>query len=131
MIQEGTILTICDNTGIMWVKCIKVLGPYKKKLACIGDMIIVSVQRVNPRILKRKKLHRRKRFYVGTVHRCLVVRSQSNFKRTTSVHIKFNENSAILVNKSAVPMSKRVHGPILRELCMRLPPLGCIAQLII
>ena len=119
MIQVNSILSVCDSTGVMLVKCIKVLGPYKKKIAYMGDLVIVSVQRVNPRRLKRLKLFRRKRFFVGTLHRALVVRSKCNFLRANNIYIRFNENSAVLVNKKVVPVSSRVYGPILKELCMR------------
>lgn len=131
MIQEGTILNVCDKTGIMLVKCIKVMGPYKKKIAYIGDLVIVSVQRVNPRKLKRLKMFRRKRYFVGTLHRALVVRAKCNYLRTNSVFIKFNENSVIIVNKKVVPLSKRIYGPILKELCMKWPPIGCASQILI
>lgn len=131
MIQEGTILNVCDKTGVMLVKCIKVLGPYKKRIAFIGDLILVSVQRINPRKLVRIKLFRRKRYFVGTMHRALVVRGKCNYWRMNTVYIKFNENSVVLVNKKVVPVSKRVYGPILKELCMRWPTLGCVSRLMI
>jgi ribosomal protein L14 len=49
----------------------------------------------------------------------------------SSVFLKFNENSVVLVNKRAVPVSNRVYGPVLRELCMRLPSLGCVTRFMI
>ena len=44
MIQQETILQIADNSGAKTVKCIKVLGGYKKKYAKLGDIIVVSIQ---------------------------------------------------------------------------------------
>lgn len=33
--------------------------------------------------------------------------------------------------KKSIPISNRVYGPILRELCMSLPSLGCISRFMI
>lgn len=51
--------------------------------------------------------------------------------RLAGIFVRFNENSVVLVNKRIVPISNRVSGPILRELCMRFPSLGCITRLLI
>lgn len=42
-----------------------------------------------------------------------------NFIRLSGLFIKFNENTVVLVNKRTVPVSNRVYGPVLRELCMK------------
>jgi large subunit ribosomal protein L14 len=131
MIQVGTILKVCDKTGVMLVQCIKVLGDAKKKIAFLGDVILVSVQRINPKKFEDVKLFKRKRFFLGTMHRALIVRAKVNFSRLPGIFIKFNENSVVLVNKRTVPISNRVYGPILRELCMRWPSLGCVTRMMI
>jgi large subunit ribosomal protein L14 len=131
MIQVGTILKVCDKTGVVLVQCIKVLGNSKKRIAQIGDVVIVSVQHINPRKFKKVKLFRRKKFFKGTLHRGLIVRSKVNFCRMPGVFIKFDENSVVLVNKRKIPVSNRVYGPILRELCMIFPSLGCITRFMI
>lgn len=128
MIQVGSILKVCDKTGVSLVKCIKVLGSSKKKIANIGDVILVSIKHINPKKFVKMKLFKRKRFFKGTIHRGLIVRSKTNYKRSNNVFVKFNENSVVLVNKKTVPISNRVYGPILLELCRRLPSLGCITR---
>jgi len=128
MIQVGSILKVCDKTGVSLVKCIKVLGPSKKKIANIGDVILVAIKHINPKKFVKMKLFKRKRFFKGTIHRGLIVRSKKNYKRSNNVFIKFNENSVVLVNKKTVPISNRVYGPILLELCRKLPSLGCITR---
>lgn len=128
MVQVGTILKVCDKTGVSLVKCIKVLGPIKKRIAFIGDVILVSVRHINPKKFVDMKLFKRKRFLKGTIHRALVVRSKKNYKRANNVFIKFNENAVILVNRKKVPISNRSYGPILIELCRRIPSLGCISR---
>lgn len=131
MIQVGTILKVCDKTGVSTVQCIKVLGPYKKRIAYIGDVIIVSVIHINSKKFQNMKLFKRKRFLKGTLHRGLIVRTLCNFKRTSQIFLRFNENSVVLVNKKVVPISNRVYGPILIELCRKLPSLGCITRFMI
>lgn len=131
MIQPGTILKVCDKTGVVLVQCIKVLGDSKKRIALFGDVVLVSVQRINPKKFKKVKLFKRKRFFTGTIHRGLIVRSKVNWLRFPGLFIKFNENAVVLVNKRTVPISNRVYGPILRELCMRWPSLGCVTRLMI
>jgi len=131
MIQVGTVLKVCDKTGVVLVKCIKVFGDHRHKLALLGDLVLVSVLRINPKKFHNIKLFRRKKFFKGTLHRALVVRTKVNFMRMPGIFIRFNENTVVLVNKKTVPISNRVYGPILRELCMRFPSLGCITRLLI
>ncbi len=131
MIQVGSILKVSDKTGVSLVKCIKVYGPMKKKIAYIGEVILVSVKHINPKKFKKMKLFKKKRYMKGTLHRALIIRSKKNFKRSNNVYIKFNENCVVLVNKRTVPISNRVYGPILTELCRKWPSLGCIARYMI
>jgi len=119
MIQVGSIVKVCDKTGVSLAKCVKVFGPLKKRIANIGDVILVSVKQINPKKFKNMKLFKRKRFLKGTLHRGLVVRSRVYYKRSNNVFLRFNENSIVLVNKRTVPISNRVYGPILIELCRR------------
>jgi large subunit ribosomal protein L14 len=128
MVQVGSILRVSDKTGVILVQCIKVLGNARKRIAFLGDVILVTVQRLNPTRFKNVKLFRRKKFFKGTLHRGLIIRSCINFMRLPGLFIRFNENSVVLVNKKIVPISNRVYGPVLRELCMRLPSLGCITR---
>jgi large subunit ribosomal protein L14 len=131
MIQMSTLLKVVDKTGITSVKCIKVLSTIKSRIAFIGDIVIVSVYRLNPKKFKDVKLFKKKKFLKGTLHRGLIIRTCVNFKRMSSIFIKFDENSVILVNKRVVPISNRVYGPVLREICMRFPSVGCVSRYMI
>ena len=131
MIQVSTLLKVVDKTGITSVKCIKVLSTIKSRIAFVGDIVIVSVYRLNPKKFKDVKLFKKKKFLKGTLHRGLIIRSCVNFKRMSSIFIKFNENSVVLVNKRVVPISNRIYGPVLREICMRLPSVGCVTRFMI
>jgi ribosomal protein L14 len=77
------------------------------------------------------KVRWRKRFAMGTMHRALVIRAKVNFCRLPGIYIKFNENAVVLVNKKVVPVSNRVYGPILKELCIKWPSLGCVSRVVI
>ena len=46
MIQQQTLLNVSDNSGAKTVKCIKVLGGFKRKIAYLGDVIIVTVSKL-------------------------------------------------------------------------------------
>jgi len=52
------------------------------------------------------------------MHRALLLRSKINFLRFPGIFVKFFENSCALVNKRIVPISSKIYGPVLKELCM-------------
>jgi large subunit ribosomal protein L14 len=60
-----------------------------------------------------------KRYLKGTIHRGLVIRSRMNFQRISGIYLKFDENAVVLITKNVVPVTNRVYGPVLREMCMR------------
>jgi len=72
-----------------------------------------------------------KRYLKGTIHRGLVIRSRMNFQRISGIFLKFDENTVILITKNVVPVTNRVYGPVLREMCMRWPSLGCVTSCMI
>jgi ribosomal protein L14 len=65
MIQVGTVLRVSDKTGVVLVRCIKVLGTVKSRIAYIGDPILVTVVHLNPRKFLKVKLFKRKSFLKG------------------------------------------------------------------
>ena len=66
MIQMQTKLNVADNSGAQEVQCIKVLGGSKRKIAQLGDVIVVSVKSAAPRGKVAK----------GTVQRAVIVRQK-------------------------------------------------------
>ena len=100
MIQVGTILKVCDKTGVSLVQCIKVLGTFKKPIAYINDIILVSVIHINPKKFQHMKFFKKKRFLKGTLHRALIIRSCINYKRMSSIFLKFNRNFTKLLVQS-------------------------------
>jgi large subunit ribosomal protein L14 len=109
MIQMQTILTAADNSGAKKLQCIKVLGGSKRKYASIGDIIVVSVKEALPNSRVKK----------GAVRRAVIVRTAKEVRRPDGSYIKFDVNSAVLINEANEPIGTRVFGPVARELRAR------------
>jgi large subunit ribosomal protein L14 len=106
MIQQQTILRVADNSGAKIVKCIKVLGGFKKRYAYLGDMIVVSVQKLRNKSKKTSKVLK------GGVFRALVIRTKTQCNKKDGSSFRLQENSVILINKQGNPVGTRVLGPI-------------------
>jgi large subunit ribosomal protein L14 len=106
MIQMRTILDVADNSGAKRVQCIKVLGGSRRRYASIGDVIVVSIKEALPGTKVKK----------GETARAVVVRTAREFQRSDGSYIKFDGNSAVLINKDKEPIGTRIFGPVAREL---------------
>lgn len=106
MIQMQTRLKVADNSGAKEVMCIKVLGGSKRRYASIGDIIVVSVKQAIPNSKVKK----------GDVCKAVVVRTKQTYKRNDGSCIRFDENSAVLINAQKEPVGTRIFGPVAREL---------------
>ena len=106
MIQTETKLKVADNSGAKLLTCIKVLGGSKRRYASIGDIIVVAVKEAIPNSKVSK----------GSVMRAVIVRTAKEIRRTDGSHIKFDDNSAVLINAQNEPIGTRIFGPVAREL---------------
>ncbi len=106
MIQQCSVLDVADNSGAKKIYCIKVLGGSKRRYASIGDVIIVSVREAIPNSKVKK----------GEVARAVIVRVSKELPRSDGSFIKFDGNSAVLINKENEPIGTRIFGPVAREL---------------
>ena len=106
MIQAQTILNAADNSGAKKLYCIKVLGGTRRRYACVGDVIVVSVKESLPNSKVKK----------GDVVRAVVVRTTKETKRLDGSYIRFDDNSAVLINQTGEPIGTRIFGPVAREL---------------
>ena len=106
MIQMQTMLDVADNTGAKRVMCIKVLGGSKRRYAGLGDIIVVAVQEALPNAKVKK----------GEVAKAVVVRTAREYQRPDGTYIKFDTNSAVLINAQNEPIGTRIFGPVAREL---------------
>ena len=106
MIQAETKLTVADNSGARVVYCIKVLGGSKRRYAGIGDIIVVTVKEAIPNAKVKK----------GDVLKAVVVRTKKEIRRPDGSYIRFDDNSAVLINSQREPLGTRIFGPVAREL---------------
>ena len=106
MIQQGTQLNAADNSGAKRLYCIRVLGGSKRRYATVGDVIVVSVKEALPNSKVKK----------GDVVRAVVVRTKKEVRRPDGSYIKFDDNSAVLINNAGEPIGTRIFGPVAREL---------------
>jgi large subunit ribosomal protein L14 len=106
VIQQETVLDVADNSGARRVLCIRVLGGTRRRYASIGDVIIVSVQEALPNAKVKK----------GEVAKAVVVRTRREQSRADGTYIKFDTNSAVLINDQNEPVGTRIFGPVAREL---------------
>ena len=106
MIQMQSMLSVADNSGAKRVQCVKVLGGSKRKYAGIGDIIVVSVKEALPESKVKK----------GELRRAVIVRTAKAVGRPDGTYIKFDDNSAVLINNQKEPIGTRIFGPVAREL---------------
>jgi large subunit ribosomal protein L14 len=106
MIQARTVLDVADNSGARRVQCIKVLGGSKRRYASIGDIIVVSVKEATPNAKVKK----------GDVMKAVVVRTAKELGRPDGTYIRFDNNSAVLIDDQKEPIGTRIFGPVAREL---------------
>ena len=106
MIQVESNLEVADNSGARRVQCIKVLGGSKRKYASIGDIIVVSVKEAIPNAKVKK----------GEVTKAVVVRTAKEIGRPDGTYIRFDNNSAVLIDNQKEPIGTRIFGPVAREL---------------
>lgn len=106
MIQMQTRLNVADNSGAKEVMCIKVIGGSKRRYASIGDIVVVSIKDALPNAKVKK----------GDVAKAVVVRTKHKLRRQDGSYIRFDDNSAVLINASKEPIGTRIFGPVAREL---------------
>ncbi|MDP2651153.1 MAG: 50S ribosomal protein L14 [bacterium] len=110
MIQPQSLVQIADNSGAKIGRVFKVLGSSKKRYARIGDIVVLSVQKAEPR-----KSVKKKDILFG-----VVVRQKQAFRRKDGSYVRFDENAVVILdNAKKEPMAGRVFGPIPREISER------------
>jgi large subunit ribosomal protein L14 len=107
MIQDGTNVKITDNGGGTDARVFKVLGGSKRRYAEIGDLVVISVKKAEPRKAIKKK----------DVHTAIVVRQRKPFRRKDGSYISFDDNAVVIIDKvKKEPKAGRIFGPIPREI---------------
>ena len=106
MVQVETILDVADNSGARRVRCVRVLGGTRRRYASVGDEIVVSIREAIPNAKVKK----------GEVMRAVIVRTAKEIGRPDGSYIRFDTNSAVLLDAQREPVGTRIFGPVAREL---------------
>ena len=106
MIQVQSLLDVADNSGARKLFCIKVLGGSKRRYATVGDIIVVSIRDALPNSKVKK----------GSVMKAVIVRTRKGVRRLDGSVIRFDTNSAVLIDAQKQPIGTRIFGPVAREL---------------
>jgi len=107
MLQPQSIVQIADNSGAKLGRIFKVLGSSKKRYASIGELVILSVQKAEPR-----KQVKKKDILCG-----IVVRQKAPFRRKDGTYVRFDENAVVILDSTRKePLAGRVFGPVPREI---------------
>jgi large subunit ribosomal protein L14 len=106
MIQMLSVMDVADNSGAKKIMCIKVIGGSKRKYASVGDIVVCSIKDALPNGKVKK----------GSLAKAVVVRTSKEIRRRDGSYIRFDNNSAVLVDKDGEPIGTRIFGPVAREL---------------
>ena len=106
MIQMQSRLDVADNSGARSVMCIKVLGGSRRRYASLGDVIVVTVKEAVPNAKVKK----------GDILKAVIVRTKKEVNRNDGSYVRFDTNSAVLINAQNEPIGTRIFGPVAREL---------------
>jgi len=106
MIQSESVLDVADNSGAKRVMCIRVLGGTRRRYAGLGDVIVVSIKEAIPNARVKK----------GSVAKAVIVRTAREHARQDGTYVKFDTNSAVLIDDQREPIGTRIFGPVAREL---------------
>ena len=106
MIQPRTMLKVADNTGAKILQCIHVFGGSKRRYAQLGDIIVGTVKKAEPRRLVKKH----------DVVRAVIIRQKKNYRRPDGSYIRFDDNACVILEgKTKNPKGGRILGPVARE----------------
>ena len=106
MIQMKSLLEVADNSGAKRLQCLKVLGGSKRRYASLCDVIVVAVKDALPNSKIKK----------GAIYKAVIVRTAKEVKRQDGSLIRFDDNSAVLIDAQREPVGTRIFGPVAREL---------------
>jgi len=108
MIQMQTVMDVADNTGAKTVRCIRVLGGTKRRVAGLGDIVVVSIQKSIAGAVDA--------FRPGKVIRGVIVRTRKASRRADGSYVRFDSNAIVLVDPDGNPRGTRIFGAVAREL---------------
>ena len=105
MIQMQSSMEVADNSGAKRIVAITILGQ-KRRYAKIGDIVTASVKEAIPGGGVKK----------GDVVKAVIVRTSAKIARPDGSYLRFDRNSAVLIDDEKNPRGTRIFGPVAREL---------------
>lgn len=111
MIQQYSLLKVCDNTGATEIEVIQVVEGGKKKAAHLGNVVVGAVKKATAQGQVKKK----------NVVRAVIVRQRAPFQRPDGTTLRFDDNAVVLINPDHTPRGTRIFGPVSRELRGKFP----------
>ena len=106
MIQQESRMRVADNSGAKEVLVIKVLGGTRRKIASVGDIVVVAVKSATPGGVVKK----------GDVQKAVIVRTVRPVRRADGSLISFDDNACVIIKDDKNPVGTRIFGPVTREL---------------
>ncbi|MEK7664332.1 MAG: 50S ribosomal protein L14 [Patescibacteria group bacterium] len=106
MIQLRSMLKVADNSGARIVQCFNVPGGTGRRYAQLGDIIVGTVKKADPRKLVKKH----------EVVKAVVIRQRKEFKRKDGSYIRFDDNAVVILGDGKLPRGGRIFGPVAKEL---------------
>jgi large subunit ribosomal protein L14 len=105
MLPMGAIINPADNSGAKKLQLINMPGK-KRKFAQVGDAVTAVV--LGAASDGNVKDH--------SVVRVIVVRTRKEMRRKDGSYIRFDDNAAVVVDKTDAMIGTRVFGPVAREI---------------
>jgi len=106
MLQKQSFFAPTDSSGVFQVKVIQTRRCSSRKHAKVGKFLRVVIKTTKVRFLKKRK----KRI------RALTVRSAHPTIRKTGVHVRFQENTGVLLRRRMNTLGKETIGPTTKEM---------------
>jgi large subunit ribosomal protein L14 len=110
MIQQRTILKVSDNSGAKTVRCLKIIGGFKKKYSILGDIIIVSIQQLKNKLKKTSKIKKKE------IYKALIIKTKTKYRKKTGHEKLLKKNAITLINKQGNPIGTRILGALPQSL---------------
>jgi len=121
-LQSGSFMTCADNTGAKELQLISVLGyggvRKRHPKAGIGDVVICAVTKGNQKIKHE-------------VVRAVIVRQAGEYKRANGMHVRFEDNAAVIVDEKNEPKGKEIKSVIAKEAVERFSVIGKVARSVV
>ncbi len=105
MIQPRSMLKVADNSGAKIVQCVNIPGGTRKRYAMIGDVIVGTVKKAEPRKLVKKH----------EVVKAVIIRQKKELRRQDGSYIRFDDNAVVILGDGKLPKGGRVFGPAAKE----------------